>query len=152
MLNDEGHTVEVIPPLDLQNPDGNPDVLFKHMIKYVSDCRNLDEAICLQFAYGLVKNERSVSIDNLSFLIDENAIIPNGRNEIIKFGIHLGLNGNLYAAMPVKTVVRNISRFHNYLGPTSCVNVMTRILFLRSSPLWMNVLAQTFEIKTHMVL
>lgn len=101
MLNDEGHTVEVIPPLDLQNPDGNPDVLFKHMIKYVSDCRNLDEAICLQFAYGLVKNERSVSIDNLSFLIDENAIIPNGRNEIIKFGIHLGLNGNLYAAMHI---------------------------------------------------
>ena len=101
MLNDEGHTVEVIPPLDLQNPEGNQDVLFKHMIKYVSESRNLDETICLQFAYGFVQNTESVSLDDLSFLTRENAIIPDGRNDIIKFGLYLGLSGKLYEAMHI---------------------------------------------------
>ena len=40
----------------IQNPEGDPETLFKHMVKYVSESRNLDETICLQFAYGFVKN------------------------------------------------------------------------------------------------
>ena len=112
-LNDEGHTIEVIPPLDLQNPEGDPETLFKHMVQYVSESRNLDETICLQFAYGFVKNAGQVSLDDLSFLTEENAVIPNGRNEIIKFGLYLGLSGKLYAAMHIllpqmEHIIRNL--------------------------------------------
>ena len=79
----------------------------------MSESRNLDEAICLQFAYGLVKNAESVSLDDLSFLTEENAAIPNGRNEIIKFGLYLGLSGKLYATMHIllpqmEHIIRNL--------------------------------------------
>ena len=174
MLNNEGHTVEVIPPLDLQNPEGNQDVLFKHMIKYVSESRNLDETICLQFAYGFVQNTESVSLDDLSFLTRENAIIPDGRNDIIKFGLYLGLSGKLYEAMHIllpqmEHIFRNLVAL---CGDTvSFINMkeqkkgceeyksLTQLfqsdklqecydedIILHFNPLWMNVLVQIFEI------
>ena len=113
IVNDEGHTVEIIPPLDLKNPEGDSDVLFKHMIEHVSSIRNLDETIYLEIAFSFLKNAGQVSLDDLSFLTEENAVIPDGRNEIIKFGLYLGLSRNLYAAMHIllpqmEHIIRNL--------------------------------------------
>ena len=89
-----------------------PDIYFG-LHDGICGYRNLDETICLQFAYGFVKNAGQVSLDDLSFLTEKNAVIPNGRNEIIKFGLYLGLSGKLYAAMHIllpqmEHIIRNL--------------------------------------------
>ena len=87
--------------------------LGKKSTSFLQVRENLDETICLQFAYGFVKNAGQVSLDDLSFLTEKNAVIPSGRNEIIKFGLYLGLSGKLYAAMHIllpqmEHIIRNL--------------------------------------------
>ena len=39
--------------------------------------------------------------EDLNFLVNDNPIIPNGREEIIRKGLHIGLHGELYPALHI---------------------------------------------------
>lgn len=100
-LDREGHLVKSVPPLDLQDPQKDEKVFRAHMLVYVTDRRNLDESIFLRLAYDKLRNQGYVSMDDLDFLVDRNAVIPDDRKEIIKRGLQLGVNGELYAAIHI---------------------------------------------------
>lgn len=101
IVDENGRTVEIIPPLDIQNPAGQPETVRKHMVQYLASVYSLDGAIMLQYALSILKDMGSISVDDLDFLVDNNPIVPTGRNAIIKMGIQLGLSGELYAAMHI---------------------------------------------------
>lgn len=108
-----GRVVEMIPPLDLQDPESDTEVLNKHILKYIADTRSLTEGIMLVHAFEILQGTGEVPIESLNYLIDNNAIIPDDRKDIVKFGLHLGLNGNLYAAMHIllpqtENIIRNL--------------------------------------------
>ena len=100
-IDEEGRLVKILPPLDLQNPQKDEALLREHMVHYVVEQRGLDEAICLQLAYHKVRERGAVAPDDLSFLIDRNALIPEERRAIIRTGLQLGLNGELYASLHI---------------------------------------------------
>ena len=113
LLNTKGQVVQELPPLDRENPNSDKDLLFKHMVRYVSEQRNLESGITLRYAAHALKKAGNISIENLSFLIDDNSIIPEGREDIFKQGIYFGLSGNLYVAMHIlqpqtENLIRNL--------------------------------------------
>ena len=100
-IDEEGRLVKILPPLDLQNPQKDEALLREHMVHYVVEQRGLAEAICLWYAYHKVQERGAVAPKDLSFLIDQNALIPEERKAIIKTGLQLGLNGELYASLHI---------------------------------------------------
>ena len=100
-IDEEGRLVKILPPLDLQNPQKDEALLREHMVHYVVEQRGLDEAVCLWYAYHKVQERGAVAPEDLSFLIDQNALIPEERKAIIKTGLQLGLNGELYASLHI---------------------------------------------------
>lgn len=93
--------MKILPPLDLQNPQKDEALLREHMVHYVVEQRGLAEAVCLWYAYHKVQERGAVAPKDLSFLIDQNALIPEERKAIIKTGLQLGLNGELYASLHI---------------------------------------------------
>lgn len=100
-IDEEGRLVKILSPLDLRDPQEDASLLREHMVHYVSERRSLGETICLQLAYHKVRERGAVASDDLSFLIDRNALIPEERKAIIKTGLQLGLNGELYASLHI---------------------------------------------------
>lgn len=101
VMNSQGQKVELISPLNSQDPEGQPDILYKHMVRYVTDGRAYAEGMILSIAYRIFRDSYNVSIEDLNFMIDDNSFIPEDRREIVKLGLYLGLSGNLYAAMHI---------------------------------------------------
>ena len=101
MLNEKGQTVQELAPLSATIESTDPEVLHKHMVKRASEHRSLSNPIVLNYAFSFFKKSEEFSKDSLNFLVDDNAIIPDNRAEIIKDGLYLGLSGNLYAAMHI---------------------------------------------------
>lgn len=113
LLNTKGQTIRELAPLDREDPDSDKDLLFKHMVYYVSKQRSLESGTVLRYAIYVLKKIGAVSIDNLNFLIDNNPIVPEGREDIFKQGIYFGLSGNLYVAMHIllpqtENLIRNL--------------------------------------------
>lgn len=100
-IDEEGRLVKILSPLDLRDPQEDASLLREHMVHYVSERRSLGETICLQLAYHKVRERGAVAPDDLSFLIDRNALIPEERRAIIRTGLQLGLNGELYASLHI---------------------------------------------------
>ena len=55
------------------------------MVAYVTDRRNLGESISLGIAYSYIQRQGGVENGDLDFLIDDNAIIPDDRKDIVKW-------------------------------------------------------------------
>ena len=100
-LNERGQTVQELPPLDEITDNTNRDLLHKHMVHHVAEQRGFIGSIILRFAFGFFQSIGVFSEDDLGFLVYDNVIIPDGRAEIIKEGLYLGLSGKLYAAMHI---------------------------------------------------
>ena len=100
-LDGDGRTVEIIPPLDLQDPESDTDILYKHMVHHITEMRSLGETVSLTYAYRMMQSAGTISQNDLDFLVDNNPVIPDGRKDIMKFGLYLGLTGDLYAAMHI---------------------------------------------------
>lgn len=101
LLNEEGQTIQELPPLSETGTDENSDALFKHMVRHVSEQRGLIESITLGYAFSFLQKAGTIEETSLDFLVSDNAIIPENRKEIIKEGLYLGLTGKLYAAMHI---------------------------------------------------
>lgn len=71
LLNTKGQTIRELAPLDREDPDSDKDLLFKHMVHYVSKQRSLESGTVLRYAIYVLKKIGTVSIDNLNFLIDK---------------------------------------------------------------------------------
>ena len=105
--------VEKLEPLDWNDPEKDQDLLFKHMVALANEDFVLGEAFSLNYAWNILRREKTISEEDLDFLIDNNPIIPEKRADIIKMGIYTGINGNLYAALhlllpQVEHIFRNL--------------------------------------------
>ena len=101
MLNEEGQTVQDLPPLSKVDVNENNDALFKHMVHHVSEQRRMIESITLGYAFRFLRQLGEIGEESLDFLVSDNAIVPESRREIVKEGLHLGLTGKLYTAMHI---------------------------------------------------
>lgn len=100
ILNDKGQVIEQLPPLgQIENADS--DLLYKHMVRYVSESRKNGEGIALRIAFTYFKKLGNVTENDLNFLVDNNVIVPEGRGQIIKEGLAIGLTGNFFTSLHI---------------------------------------------------
>lgn len=99
VLNAKGQMVHELPPLS--EIEDNPDLLYKHMVHHVSEERGLFDSMFFSIAYNLIWDTNTIEINDLDFLVYDNAIVPDGREEILKEGLYLALTGKLYSAMHI---------------------------------------------------
>lgn len=99
LLNGQGQSVQELPPLN--NIDEESDVFRKHMIHYVAEQRRMFDSIQVRMAFHHLRQFGTISEDAIDFLVQDNAIIPDNRVDIIREGLHFALNGKLYTAMHI---------------------------------------------------
>lgn len=99
LVDCNNRVVEKLDPLDWNDPEKDQALLFKHMVAFVNEDFALGEAFSLNYAWNILRREKNISEENLDFLTYNNPIIPENRADIIRMGIYMGLNGNLYAAL-----------------------------------------------------
>ena len=101
LLNEQGKSVKELPPLSEVTDSGDLDLMNQHMVRYVAEQRRLCDAIPIGMASQHLNKYTPITETDFDFLVNDNAIVPEGREEIIKQGLCLGLNGKLYAAMHI---------------------------------------------------
>lgn len=101
LLNERGQSVQELPPIKDAIDSGDPIAIKKHMIHYAAEQRRLIGVLFVKIAYQCLEKYGPIKEDDLNFLVIDNGIIPDNREEIIKQGLCLGLNGKLYAAMHI---------------------------------------------------
>ncbi len=101
LLNEQGQSVQELPPLSGAIDFCDLDLMKQHMVRYVAEQRRLYDAIPVGMAGQLLSKYGSITESDLDFLVNDNAIVPEGREEIIKQGLCLGLSGKMYAAMHI---------------------------------------------------
>lgn len=98
--NGKGQTVANIPRLDISNPKKDISAFEMHMNQ---------EALLLEEIYGkklwwgicYIKKNYQFNKADLEFLVKENPIIPEGRNQVMLSAIYYGLNGEMYEALHI---------------------------------------------------
>ena len=81
---------------------------------------------CLEWIIEEMNKRIDYNIDDLNFIVTNNGIIPEGREDIIRSGLFMGLRGDHYAALhillpQIEHLYRNIA--HNaihYIGVDHC--------------------------------
>lgn len=99
LLNDQGQSVQELPPIGDVEEDS--DAFKKHMVRHVAERRRMYDAIPVRMAFQHLRQFGEISDNALDFLVQDNAIIPENRAEIIRDGLCLALNGKLYMAMHI---------------------------------------------------
>lgn len=98
--NDKGQTMVNIPALDISNPKKDMTIFEMHMNQ---EALHLEECYGKILWWGLsyIKENYQYTKSDLSFLVDDNPIIPEGRNQVILSAIYYGLNGELFEALHI---------------------------------------------------
>lgn len=99
ILNDQGHAIKMLPPIG--NVEENSDEFRMHMIHHVKEERRMCDSIPVRLAFQQLRQYGTITEEKLDFLVQDNAIIPENRADIIKEGLCLALNGKLYTSMHI---------------------------------------------------
>ncbi|MCL2588343.1 MAG: DUF4209 domain-containing protein [Oscillospiraceae bacterium] len=100
MLDKDGEKTVILPPLDIQNPENDIELLENHLHFKMKESQAI-YGVLLSVYFEHLKLNTEFTINDLDFIVNENAIITQDRKEIIKFGLFLGLSGNYYAALHI---------------------------------------------------
>jgi hypothetical protein len=111
-LGSDGKTVITLPPVDPNNIDES--VLKQHMHRDMLRTQQIYGA-SLNAMLHYIREEHLLTINDLDFIFDNNAVIPNNRADIIKKGLFYGLSGEYYLALhilapQVENIFREIAR------------------------------------------
>lgn len=109
-----GQTVIELPPLDINNPEKDEQLLELYMF---SEARKQEDFLGnnhLKWIIQRLNRDYKFTEDDLKFLVENNPIVPAGRERIILHAIFEGLKGNVYLALHVlapqlENIFRNIA-------------------------------------------
>lgn len=111
-VNEMGRTVFMLPGLDISNPEKDEELLENHIHNKMLDDERTIGDMYLRFAFKYIIENFDVKNEDFGFLVNDNAIIPEGREEIISEAIKLAFEGNLYEALHILgPQVENIFRY-----------------------------------------
>ena len=110
----KGQTIIELPPLDIKDPEKDEHLIELYMF---SEARMQEEFLGsnhLKWIIQILNKEYSFTEEDLKFLVENNPIIPTGRERIILKAIYEGLKGNIYLALHVlapqlENIFRNIA-------------------------------------------
>lgn len=115
LVGADGITKAIIPPLSEDDFLSETDVLLSHIRQKIIENANLSGDIAIRQAIRRIRERFTFDDKNLDFLVDYNAVIPDGRKRVIKMGVYHVLKGEYYEAVhilapQVENIFRNIAR------------------------------------------
>lgn len=113
-LNEKGQTIFKLPRLDLSNLEGNQSALDLHIHRKMFEHEEISGNTILYFAFSHIKKSFNIKQEDFDFLVKDNAIIPKGRNNVIRFALYLAFSGHYYESLhilapQIENVFRNIA-------------------------------------------
>lgn len=100
VLDKDGKRIALLPPLDMKDPESDIELLENHLHFKMRE-RQAIHGNFLRVYFEHLKASTQFTIDDIDFIVNENAVIPQDRKEIIKFGLYLGLMGKYYEALHI---------------------------------------------------
>lgn len=115
LINAQGQTVLALPPLDINNPEKDSNLMILHMHQNALEKQKIAGDIWMKNALAVLRDKYVVDNSMLDFLIKDNPIIPDRREHIFQSALRLFLNGDFYEAMhilapQVENLFRNIAK------------------------------------------
>lgn len=86
-INSAGQTTFTLKPLDMHDPESDPQILNAHIHQQLLEYETIDGDLFLRIALGIIRNKYDFQISDLDFLILGNPIIPQGRESIFKSAV-----------------------------------------------------------------
>jgi len=100
VIDNDGKTVAVIPPLDLRDPKKDKKIFELHMFRNAFEYQDVYGKTFIRTAIFAIIEQNSVTTsEDLGFLVDDNILIPEDRKRIFKLGLFYGLTGDFYTAL-----------------------------------------------------
>lgn len=100
-VNQEGQTVYSLQPLDLSDPYKDLELLDLHINHKLFELEDWSGKLHLRFALNHIRENFNINEQSFDFILNDNAIIPVTRKNIIKKGICLAFDGDYYAALHI---------------------------------------------------
>lgn len=113
-VDHRGRLMYTLPPLSMgEKLDIDDECVCLHMWDKARWLQELNADIILKHAFAELNQLYQYSEEDLDFLVNNNAIIPSGREKIIRKGLYFGLQGDLYAAVhilipQVESIIRHL--------------------------------------------
>ena len=101
LIDAEGQTIINIPPLDIADPEKDLQLLEMHMHKAALDLELYAGETVLRWSIEKLKQDFEFECNDLMFLVKNNPIIPEGREEIFCQALYMGLRGDYYTALHI---------------------------------------------------
>ncbi len=114
-INSAGQTTFTLKPLDMHDPESDPQILNLHIHQRLLEYETIDGDLFLRIALGIIRHKYDFQITDLDFLILDNPIIPQGRESIFKSAVYMALKGQEYEAIhilssQIENLFRNLAR------------------------------------------
>lgn len=100
-INKDGQTILNLPPLELKDPESDQSLLDKHIHQKYRELEDIEGDLFLKRILNYIRSNYDFDETNLNFLVDNNLIIPSGRERIFKSAIYMGLKGQYYEALHI---------------------------------------------------
>ena len=113
IIDRDGKTVFPLPSLNLQNPLEDREALEINM-HYRAMKDNQFQGGLLWRTIAFIRSQHTLAIEDLDFIFENNYIVPDGRESVIRQGLFLGLTGEFYTALhllapQIENIFRNIA-------------------------------------------
>lgn len=99
--NGKGQTLISIPPLDINDPESDINILEMHMHQNALMMEEIQGGFLLRIATDLLNERFEFSKNDLRFIVEGNPIIPEGRENIFLSALYYGLKGDIYVALHI---------------------------------------------------
>lgn len=120
--NEKGNTLVNILPLDKNDPEKDTELLYKHMYHELSIFAEINGNV-LKIIIELFNTIYDFEKDDLRFLVENNAIIPDGRKDIFLEAIYFGLKGENYLALHI--LAPQMENLFRYIAECAGGNMIT---------------------------
>lgn len=115
LINSSGQTIFKLPPLNISNPEEDESILELHIHNKMFEYQNISGNIYLYFSLLYIKENFDIDSQNLEFLVSDNFIIPEGRENIFLSAIRMALKGDCYESLHIlapqtENIFRNIAK------------------------------------------
>lgn len=100
-INRNGNVLAVIPTIDSADPENDREALLANMYSKAKENENMYTNLALVQILNIIRDKEEFSENSLDFIVNDNILIPEGREEIFKMGLYLGIRGKYYEALHI---------------------------------------------------
>ncbi len=101
IISSTGQTTAQIRSIDINNPEKDAETLNMHMHHKALQYEQICGETTLKWAQDLLIANFKFTKDDLRFLVENNPIVPSGRENIFLSGLFYGMMGEIYEALHI---------------------------------------------------